>query len=70
MGHYSGAFFHGDDLIYGQVGQLLYLAAGPGDFERFDFSALAEAEENSRIAGRHVAHPAFGLLDMHESFGS
>ena len=69
-GHNSGAFFHRDDLVDGHVGQSIDLAARPGDFQGFDLRALAQTEVNSRIAGRHVAHAAFGLLDVHEAFGS
>src|ERR1700733_13967512 len=64
-----GTFFGGEDLVDGHVGQLLQLATRPGDFERFDFGAPAQAKENSWIVGRHVAHAALGLLDVHESLG-
>src|SRR5580658_1335874 len=64
-----GTFFDGHNLVDGYVGQPVHLATRPGDFERFDFAALAQAKENSRIVGRHVAHAALCLLDVHEALG-
>ena len=41
----SCSFFHGDDLIDRHIGQLVHLAAGPGDHERIDLRPLAKAED-------------------------
>src|SRR2546421_1026223 len=67
--HNSRAFLDGDDLVDGHTRQLICLPARPSDFERFDLRALAQAKMNSRIAGRHVAHAAFGLFDVGDAFG-
>ena len=68
MRHDSCAFFDRDDLIDGNIRQPIDLSAGPGDFERVDFSALSQAELDSRVAGRHITHAALGLFDVHEAF--
>jgi hypothetical protein len=60
----AGAFFDGDDLVDGEIFQLIDLAAGPGDFERINFGVFAQAEEDAWVAGGHVAHAALGLFDV------
>src|ERR1700727_1566399 len=70
MGNHARAFFDRDDGIDGYVCQLIDLAAGPGDYQRLDLGSLAQAKMNSRIAGRHIAASALGLLYMHEPFRS
>jgi len=37
LGDDAGAFLYGDDRIDGDVAEFVYLAAGPGDYERIDF---------------------------------
>src|ERR1700726_3942692 len=66
--HNSRAFLHGDNFVDGHVGELLDLPARPGNFQRIDLGPLAQPEENARIACRHVAHAALGLLPMRNSF--
>src|SRR5271154_116153 len=70
MRHNSHAFLDGDDVVDRHVRQAIDAPAGPGDFQRIDFGALAQSKCNARIAGRHIAHPAFCLLDVHETLGS
>jgi len=43
-GHNTGGFLHCDDLVGGDIGCVIDLAAGPADFDGVDFSAIAEAE--------------------------
>src|SRR5579872_2094308 len=64
----AASFFNRNNLIGRHVRELIDLTARPGDFERFDFWALAQAEMNPRIAGRHITAAAFGLLELDESF--
>src|SRR5216684_6168099 len=69
MRHDSCAFLYRDDFVGRHVGQFLHQTARPGDFEGIDSCALAEAEENARIACGHITHAAFGLFDVRNSFG-
>ena len=43
-GHNTGSFLHSDNLVGGDIGCVIDLAAGPADFDGVDFSAIAEAE--------------------------
>src|SRR5882762_9135715 len=63
MGDDAGAFFDGDDFVQWEIFEAIDLAAGPGDFEAVNLGVFAQAEENARVAGGHVAHAAFGLFD-------
>ena len=58
----AAAFFDGDDLIGGYVVKFFASAAGPEDFDGVDAIVDAQAEVDSRILGRAVAHAAFGLI--------
>ena len=54
----AGAFFYCDDLIAGDIFELIGLAAGPADFDGVGFSVIAEAEGENEFAGREVAAAA------------
>src|SRR5450432_2737108 len=64
----SRAFLDRNNLVNRHIRQTVNLPAGPGNLQGLDLGALAEAKENARIAGRHVAHATFGLFYVHESF--
>src|SRR5215469_10368966 len=68
-GHDSGTFLDGDDAVARDVGELVDLAAGPGDFQRIDLGASSQAKMNARIAGGHIAHATFGLFDVRDAVG-
>ena len=50
-------------------GQLVHLPAGPGNGERLDLRSLAQSEMNARIARRHIAGAALGLVDLNHALG-
>src|SRR5579871_6357835 len=63
----SGAFFHGDDRVHGDISEFIHLPAWPGDYQGIDLGALAEPEVDAWIAGRHVARATLCLVDLHDS---
>src|ERR1700722_11893399 len=68
MSDNARALFDGNDLIDGHISQFVYLPAGPGDHERFDFASLAQAKMDPRIAGRHIACSALRLFHLGKPF--
>src|SRR5208337_5124915 len=64
------SFLHRDDLVDGNVGELIHGSTRPGDFQPFDALALSQAEVEARIVGGHVTHAAFPLLVLSESLGN
>src|SRR5664279_3271527 len=64
--HNSHAFFHCDNFINVHVRQLIHLATWPCDFQQIDLCALAQAENDSRIVGAHIAHATFGLCHVRD----
>ena len=69
-GYDAFAFLHRDDLVHRDLRQLIYSAAGPGDFERGDLGAMTQTEQDPGVAGLHVAAAAFHLLESRHSLGS
>lgn len=69
MRNNARAFLHGDDGIDWDISQLVYLAAGPGDYEQIDLRTLAQSEMDPWIAGRHVARSALCLVHLDDSAG-
>jgi len=69
FGHDASAFFYRDNFVDRHAREPVDLAAGPSNFQRIDFRAAAETEMDARIAGGHVTHAPFGLLDVRDAFG-
>src|SRR5450432_1891847 len=69
MRHDAHAFLDRENAVDRNVGQLVDLAAGPSNLQRFDLVALSEAKVNSRIVGGHIAHATLGLFDVDKAFG-
>src|SRR5262249_22450515 len=65
--HNPCAFFDRNDLIRGEIGKPIDLSARPCDLQRIDLRMLSQSKMNTRIAGRHIAHPTFGLFDLNGS---
>ena len=54
----SGAFFHGDDLIGGNILELVHLAAGPADFDGVGLRLRAETKSEHEFARGEIARAA------------
>jgi hypothetical protein len=66
MSHYTLTFSHRNDLVDGNIGDFVDLAAGPGDDKRVDLGVLAKPKVNARIARRHVTGSPFCLFDANQ----
>src|ERR1035438_937786 len=62
------AFFDGDGLIDGHIGELIDDPTGPRDFQRFYCLSPSQAEGNARVVRGHVASASLGLPVLDESF--
>src|SRR6267154_4105087 len=68
--HNPSTLLHCSDPIHGYVFQPINLPTWPGYLEVLDLCAPPQTKQNARITGRHVTRAAFGLLDLHEAFGT